>query len=284
MLEWWYRKTVKYPLEAAQSLRDNLIIVFKYLQGKNTEHWTNDWELQTDKLKLKWGTIFLKVRLINHWNKGSAWILIVLHSSNHGWMSFLKVKHNLWDSEGNNQQNLNDLFERVCQNNYRIYSLLFFSSLTWSHVFHNFSQKILFRGHISQNPPHIRQWIQKPLTHILWKWHHISLWLVLLISILVLLNVSYIASRMSISYDKCVQDIKAFCAKYIRHKQTEWYRSLYIKISCSKSVYIQHNLALLKTCWTVVKSGKPCLHKGNTLILCSNLLLVLTIYVALYDI
>lgn len=156
MLEWWYRKTVKYPLEAAQSLRDNLIIVFKYLQGKNTEQWTDDWELQTDKLKLKWGTIFLKVRLINHWNKGSAWILIVLHSSNHGWMSFLKVKHNLWDSEGSNQQNLNDLSERVCQNNYRICSFLLFSSLTWSHVFHNFLQTILFRDHMSQNPPHIR--------------------------------------------------------------------------------------------------------------------------------
>lgn len=123
-------KTVKCPLETAQSLRDNLIIVFKYLQGKNTEHWTNDWELQTDKLKLKWGTIFFKVRLINHWNKGSAWILIVLQSSNHGWMSFLKVKHNWWDSKGSNQQNLNDLFERVCKNNYRICSFQLFSFLT----------------------------------------------------------------------------------------------------------------------------------------------------------
>lgn len=32
------KKTVKCPLETVQSLRDNLIIVFKYLQGKNTEH------------------------------------------------------------------------------------------------------------------------------------------------------------------------------------------------------------------------------------------------------
>lgn len=175
-------KTVKYPLEAAQSLRDNLIIVFKYLQGTNTEHSTHDWELQTDKLKLKWGTIFLKVRLINHWNKGNAWILIVLHSSNHGWMSFLKVKHNLWDSEESNQQNVNDLFERVCQNNYRICSLLLFSSLTWAHVFHNFSENFIL-GSISQNPPHIRQQIQTHSTHVLlWKWYHISLWLVLLIS------------------------------------------------------------------------------------------------------
>lgn len=123
------KRTLKCPLEIAQSLRANLIIVFKYLQGKNTEHWTNDWELQTDKLKLKWGTISFKVRLINHWNKGSAWILIVLQSSNHGWMSFLKVKHNLRDSEGSNQQNLNDLFQRVCKNNYRICSLQLFSFL-----------------------------------------------------------------------------------------------------------------------------------------------------------
>lgn len=130
------KRTIKCPSETAQSLRDNLIILYKYLQGKNTEHWTNDWELQTDKLKLKRGTILLKVRLINHWNKGSAWILIVPQSSHHGWMSFLKVKHNLWDSETSNRQNLNNLLNQVCQNNHRIFSLLLLNSTTWSHVFH----------------------------------------------------------------------------------------------------------------------------------------------------
>lgn len=150
------KRTVKCPSETAQSLRDNLIIVCKYLQGKNTEHWTNGWELQTDKLKLKWGTIFLKVRLINHWNKGSAWILIVLQSSNHGWMSFLKVKHNLWDSERSNQQNPNDLLNRVCQNNHRIFSFLLFNSIMWSPIFY---WKLLSRGlisgpHLSKSPSH----------------------------------------------------------------------------------------------------------------------------------
>lgn len=150
------KRTVKCPSETAQSLRDNLIIVYKYLQGKNTEHWTNDWELQTDKLKLKWGTIFLKVRLINHWNKGSAWILIVLQSSNHGWMSFLKVKHNLQDSERSNHQNLNDLLNRVCQNNHRICSLLLFNSIMWTHVFHWElpSDRWISGTHLSKSPSH----------------------------------------------------------------------------------------------------------------------------------
>lgn len=150
------KRTVKCPSETAQSRRDNLIIAYKYLQGKNTEHWTNGWELQTDKLKLKWGTIFLKVRLINHWNKGSAWIVIVLQSSDHGWMSFLKVKRNLWDSERSNQQNLNDLLNRVCQNNRRICFLLFFKSVMWSHIFHweLLSDQLISGPHLSKSPSH----------------------------------------------------------------------------------------------------------------------------------
>lgn len=150
------KRTTKCPSETAQSLRDNLIILYKYLQGENTEHWTNDWELQTDKLKLKWGTIFLKVRLINHWNKGSAWILIVLQSSNHGWMSFLKVKHNLWDSERSNWQNLNNLLNWVCQNNHRIFSLPLLNSTTWSQVFHweLLSDRLILVPHLLKSPSH----------------------------------------------------------------------------------------------------------------------------------
>lgn len=53
---------------------------------------------------------------------------------------------------------------------------------------------------------------------------------------LLLLNVSYIASRMSVGYDKGTHDIRAFCAKYIPHRLTERYKSLYIKMSCSKSL------------------------------------------------
>lgn len=201
------KRTVKCPSETAQSLRDNLIIVYKYLQGKNTEHWTNGWKLQTDKLKLKWGTIFLKVRLINHWNKGSAWILIVLQSSNHSWMSFLKVKHNLWDSERSNRQNPNDLLNRVCQNNYRICSFLLFNSIMWSPIFYwkLLSHGLISEPHLSKSPSHQtrNQGIQEHSTCVLlWKWHHISFSLIILVDIripFVLWDFSYIPSRMSIS-------------------------------------------------------------------------------------
>lgn len=46
------KRIVKWPLETAQSLRDNLIIVYSIFRGKiqNTEPMTG---LQTDKLKLK---------------------------------------------------------------------------------------------------------------------------------------------------------------------------------------------------------------------------------------
>lgn len=141
-------------------------------------------------------------------------------------MSFLKVKHNLWDSEGSNQQTVNDLFDRVCQNNYRICSLLFLSSLTWRHVFHNFPQTSWFWGHISQNPPHIRQGIQKISTHVLlWRWHHNSLWLIWLISKYLLYCWMFLTlPRGWVLVMININMIKAFCAVYIPHRQSERYK------------------------------------------------------------
>lgn len=48
----------------------------------------------------------------------------------------LKVKCNLQNSQRNNCQTLNGLLNTVCQSHHSICSLLFFNSITWSHVFH----------------------------------------------------------------------------------------------------------------------------------------------------